>query len=122
MSLTSTHVVPGLLVTGRSGAGKTSLLQTVAKLIQEDPRVYARKRSYFLTSRVRTHENMSDSLYVDLSKCSEMPVSKFRSMLRYWMDKAAWHRPSLLLMDNVDRLLGAEAEVGANSICSRNRY
>lgn len=93
--------VPGLLVTGRSGAGKTSLLQTVAKLIQEDPRVYAH------------------SLYVDLSKCSEMPVSKFRSMLRYWMDKAAWHRPSLLLMDNVDRLLGAEAE-HADSF--RNRH
>lgn len=36
-------VVSGLLVTGRSGAGKTSIVRSVAKSVQEDPRTLACK-------------------------------------------------------------------------------
>ena len=41
-------VVPGLLVTGRSGAGKTSILRTAAKALQEDPRALACKLATLL--------------------------------------------------------------------------
>ncbi len=36
--MSAVSLVPGLLVTGRSGTGKTSILRTVAKASQEDPR------------------------------------------------------------------------------------
>ena len=34
-------VVSALLVTGRSGAGKTSIVQAIAKSLLQDPRTYA---------------------------------------------------------------------------------
>ncbi|KAI0363690.1 AAA-domain-containing protein [Pilatotrama ljubarskyi] len=84
--------VPGLLVTGRSGAGKTALLHAASKAMQDDPRT------------------LCYTLYVDLSRFSGSPVAKVRSHMKYWMDKAAWHKPSLLVLDNIDKLMGAELE------------
>ena len=31
--------------------------------------------------------------------------------MKYWMDKAAWHKPSVLVLDNIDKLMGTELEV-----------
>ncbi|KZT66890.1 AAA-domain-containing protein [Daedalea quercina L-15889] len=84
--------VPGLLVTGRSGAGKTSLLHAVAKSMQEDAKIFA----YVL--------------HVDMSKYTETPIGKMRALLRYWIAKAAWHRPCVLVVDNIDKLMSAELE------------
>ncbi|KZT01895.1 AAA-domain-containing protein [Laetiporus sulphureus 93-53] len=92
---------PGLIVTGRSGAGKTSLVRAVADSMQEDSRTLA----YIL--------------YVDIAKYYEAPISKIRSYFKYWMDKAAWHRPSVLILDNIDKLMGAELE-HADSFRSRH--
>ncbi|KAI0919744.1 hypothetical protein AcV5_001721 [Taiwanofungus camphoratus] len=93
--------VPGLLVTGRSGAGKTSLLQVVARSMQEDSRTFAY------------------TYYVDLAKYSGSPIPKLRLLLNYWMGKAAWHRPCVLVMDNIDKLMSAEVE-HADSFRSRH--
>ncbi|KAF7794446.1 hypothetical protein EIP86_005580 [Pleurotus ostreatoroseus] len=86
--------VPGLLVTGRSGSGKTSIFRAVAKSLTEDPRVY------------------TYTLYVDLAKYVETPVSKLKPMIKYWFDKAWWHKPSVVVLDNLDKLMGIELEVG----------
>ncbi|KAH9946561.1 AAA-domain-containing protein [Amylocystis lapponica] len=93
--------VPGLLITGRSGAGKTSLLHAVANVLQEDSRIFA----YVL--------------YADLTKYSELPIPKIRQFLKYWMDKATWHRPCVLVLDNIEKLMGAELE-HADSFRSRH--
>ncbi|KAH9929150.1 AAA-domain-containing protein [Fomitopsis serialis] len=93
--------VPGLLVTGRSGAGKTSLLHAIAQSMQEDPTIFA----YVL--------------HVDVSKHAETPVGKTRDLLRYWIAKATWHRPCVLVMDNIDKLMSAELE-HADSFRSRH--
>ncbi|GBE85761.1 Peroxisome biosynthesis protein [Sparassis crispa] len=93
--------VPGLLVTGRSGSGKTSILHAIAKSLQEDSKTFA-----------YIH-------YVDFAKYSEIPITKVRALLKYWMDKASWHRPSVLVFDNVDKLMGAELE-HADSFRSRH--
>ncbi|KAF8070403.1 P-loop containing nucleoside triphosphate hydrolase protein [Lyophyllum atratum] len=86
------HGVSSLLVTGRPGTGKTSIVQHVAKTVQEDQRTFT-----------YTH-------FVDVSRYAEQPISTIKSLLRYWFDKAAWHKPSILILDNVDKLLGAEVE------------
>ncbi|PIL32676.1 transporter [Ganoderma sinense ZZ0214-1] len=85
-------VVPGLLVTGRSGAGKTALLHAVSKAMQHDPRT------------------LTHTLYVDLSRFNGSPVAKVRTHMKYWMDKASWHKPSILVLDNIDKLMGTELE------------
>ncbi|KAI0665466.1 AAA-domain-containing protein [Trametes maxima] len=84
--------VPGLLITGRSGAGKTALLHAASKALQDDPRTLC-----------YTH-------YVDLSRFAGSPVAKVRTHMSYWMEKAAWHKPSLLVLDNIDKLMGTELE------------
>lgn len=56
--------------------------------------------------------SIKDTLYVDLSRYTESPISKIKSLLRYWFEKAQWHRPSVIIMDNMDELMKAEQEVG----------
>ena len=64
-----------------------------------------------LTTR-RTHLSYStDTLYVDLAKYAETPVSKVKSLLNYWFDKAYFHRPTVVVFDNIDKLMGIEQEV-----------
>ncbi|KAF8637996.1 hypothetical protein AX16_010628 [Volvariella volvacea WC 439] len=82
----------GLLITGRSGAGKTTIAKETAKALQFDP----------LTPAY--------NLFVDMSRYTEQPVAKIKSLFQYWFEKASWHRPSILVLDNIDKLLGAEVE------------
>ncbi|KAI0739475.1 AAA-domain-containing protein [Daedaleopsis nitida] len=82
----------GLLVTGRSGAGKSALLHAVSRTMQDNP------------------QTLSYILYVDLSRYTGSPIAKVRSQMKYWMEKASWHKPSLLVLDNIDKLLGTELE------------
>ncbi|KAI0796078.1 AAA-domain-containing protein [Abortiporus biennis] len=84
--------VPGLLITGRSGAGKTSILNAAAKSLQENPKTFAY------------------TLYVDLSRYTDTPVSKIKSLFRFWYEKAQYHRPTVLVMDNMDKLMSVEQE------------
>ncbi len=72
-------LVSGLLVTGPEGTGKTSVVNTVAKLLEEDIRTLTCKRH----SHRRNHTH-------------HLP---------------AWHAPSILVFDNLDKLLSAEVEV-----------
>ncbi|KAH9939712.1 AAA-domain-containing protein [Epithele typhae] len=84
--------VAGLLITGRSGAGKTALAHAVSKAMQDDPRT------------------LSYVLYVDLSRYNNSPIAKVRQHMKYWIDKASWHKPSVLVLDNIDKLMGTELE------------
>ena len=31
--------------------------------------------------------------------------------MKYWMEKTSWHKPSILVLDNVDKPMGTELEV-----------
>ncbi|KAF7969113.1 hypothetical protein HWV62_28272 [Athelia sp. TMB] len=79
--------VSALLITGRSGAGKTSIANTVASRVQAD-----------------------SGLYIDLARYTETPVQTLKALFKYWWAVVAWHRPSVLVLDNVDKLMGVELE------------
>lgn len=53
----------------------------------------------------------ADTLYVDLAKYTETPMPKIKTLLNYWFDKAYFHRPTVVVMDNMDKLMGIEQEV-----------
>ncbi|SCZ90288.1 BZ3500_MvSof-1268-A1-R1_Chr1-3g01895 [Microbotryum saponariae] len=82
----------GILVTGNSGAGKTVLVQQIGRELEIDPRTLTR------------------TLYIDCSKYTEERQSTLKAKMKDWFDEAYWHAPALLVLDNLDRMLGAEVE------------
>ena len=48
---------------------------------------------------------------MDVSQYSDKPVSTIHAQFKYWAEKVTWHRPSVLILDNLDKLLSAEVEV-----------
>jgi peroxin-1 len=58
-------------------------------------------------------------MYVDASRYTEKPISVVKSLLDYWIHKALWHRPSVIVLDNLDKLVPAELE-HADSFRSRH--
>ncbi|KAJ3929049.1 MAG: P-loop containing nucleoside triphosphate hydrolase protein [Lentinula lateritia] len=87
--------VPGvssLLLTGRAGVGKTSIVKTVAKALQQNPKTYT-----------YTH-------YIDVAPYADKPIPVVKQLFRYWLETSIWHKPSILVLDNVHELLGLESE------------
>jgi hypothetical protein len=66
---------------------------------------------FVLVHMVNRLNTTAVTLYVDLSRYTEKPVETLRTQFQYWLDKAMWHRPSVLVFDNLEKLLGAELEV-----------
>ncbi|GAA6011810.1 hypothetical protein JCM11491_000758 [Sporobolomyces phaffii] len=82
----------GILVTGASGAGKTALIEEIGRKMSLDPRAFTR------------------TIYLDCSKYSEERPAALKNRIKDWFDAASWYAPSLLLLDNLDRLIPAEVE------------
>ena len=57
------------------------------------------------------HANCIGTLYVDLSKHTDLQVPQAKAFFNYLLEKANWYRPCILVMDNLDKLLTAEVEV-----------
>ncbi|KAI8141634.1 P-loop containing nucleoside triphosphate hydrolase protein [Fennellomyces sp. T-0311] len=91
----------GILVTGAHGAGKTSLVKKLITSLHCDPKalIYTRE--------------------VNCAEVAEERVPTFKELLQQWFDEAAWHAPSLIFFDDVDRLIPAEVE-HADSTRSRH--
>ncbi|KIK68962.1 hypothetical protein GYMLUDRAFT_80351 [Collybiopsis luxurians FD-317 M1] len=88
----SVRGVSSLLITGRAGVGKTSIVKAVARASQQNPKTYT-----------YTH-------YVDVAPYADKPVSVIKSLFRYWLEIALWHKPTILILDNIHELLGIESE------------
>ncbi|KAG9016438.1 Peroxisome biosynthesis protein pex1 [Tulasnella sp. JGI-2019a] len=86
------HRMPGILLCGATGSGRTSVAKEIARLLERDQRTY----TYIL--------------YVDLAKHSEDPVAVLKNRFQSWLNIAAWHQPSLMILDNLDRTVGPEVE------------
>ncbi|KAI8639618.1 P-loop containing nucleoside triphosphate hydrolase protein [Parasitella parasitica] len=88
----------GVLVTGTHGSGKTSVVKTVLSNV---------RASFIYTMEIACSEIADERI----------PV--FKEMLQKWFDEAAWHGPSLVFFDDLDRLIPAEVE-HADSTRSRH--
>lgn len=52
-----------------------------------------------------------DTLYVDLTKHVEERIPVLKSLFQFWLNLAKWHRPSVIVFDNLERVVPAEVEV-----------
>ncbi|KAI9322670.1 P-loop containing nucleoside triphosphate hydrolase protein, partial [Dichotomocladium elegans] len=91
----------GILVTGAHGAGKTSLVRKLIQDLRSDP-----------TALIYTRE-------VNCAEIADERVPTFKDLLQQWFDEAAWHAPSLIFLNDIDRLVPAEVE-HADSTRSRH--
>lgn len=46
-----------------------------------------------------------------MSRYTDKSVPAVKALFKYWFDKSAWHKPTILILDNLHKLLGAEVEV-----------
>ncbi|QRV98170.1 AAA family ATPase [Ceratobasidium sp. AG-Ba] len=84
--------LPGLLLHGATGSGKTSVAKSVAKKLEADPCIHA------------------CIVYVDLAQMADEHTSSLRSKFKTWRSVAAWRQPSVLVLDNLDKVVAAEVE------------
>lgn len=56
-----------------------------------------------------------DTLSIDLSQFTEKTVPRLRELFTYWLTKARWHQPSIMIFDNIDQLMPPQAEVSEGS-------
>lgn len=81
----------GLLLTGSPGSGKTSVARVVA-------------------DRLATSSSLVATIHIDCTPYAEERVSAMRSLFDRWLASAVWHSPTLLVLDNLDRIAPADQE------------
>ena len=54
----------------------------------------------------------TDVHYVDVSRYTKKSATTIKALFQHWFDTAYYHRPSIIIMDNLHSLLPPEAEVG----------
>ncbi|KAI8057166.1 P-loop containing nucleoside triphosphate hydrolase protein [Syncephalis plumigaleata] len=87
-----THVNGGLLLCGREGSGKSTVLDYLEYKTTKEPQLHA----YWTR--------------IDCRQLSEERPSIVSEKLQQQFDEAAWHAPSIICIDNIDRLCPAELE------------
>jgi peroxin-1 len=60
---------------------------------------------------LKIYKNILDVHHVDVSEYTSTPITSITPLFQYWYDIASWHRPSILVLDNLHTLLSAEVEV-----------
>jgi peroxin-1 len=110
--LTATFPASGLLITGKTGTGKTSVAKAVASMLHLDLRAHASNVLPLVqTPILNSWLALTGTHFVDCSKLTEKPVSTLKILFQYWFDLCTFHRPTVLVLDNLDKLLPAEQEV-----------
>lgn len=89
------------------------MASAVARALQVDPEFYFRKRPFFYMCYDSSTQTLGliDTTYIDMSAHAEARVPQIKAFFSYLVERATWHRPSLLVLDNLDKLLSAEVEV-----------
>lgn len=59
-------------------------------------------------------EQFLGTIFIDCSKLTDERIPTLKGKMKDWFDEACWHAPTLLVLDNLDRMLGAEVEVSSH--------
>ncbi|CAE7230329.1 unnamed protein product [Rhizoctonia solani] len=102
--------LPGLLLHGAPGSGRTSVARAVTKKLEFDSSIHA--------CMVTSLPYLSDCLmnciagivYIDLAQMADQHTSVLRDKFKIWRAVAAWRQPSVLVLDNLDKVVSAEVE------------
>ncbi|SNX86268.1 probable PEX1 - peroxisomal assembly protein -peroxin [Melanopsichium pennsylvanicum] len=81
-----------MLLTGGPGSGKTVVSKHLAETLSAN------------------YSLLLSTSYHDCSPYSEERVPVLRARFSEWLNEAAWKAPSLLILDNIDRIIPAELE------------
>lgn len=87
----STFKNSGTLIHGNSGSGKTLLLKIIGNKLNSK---YGYHTKYISCDKIM-NENFS---------------SLSNNYINKWIQECSWHKPSLLILDNLDKILSAEME------------
>lgn len=58
----------------------------------------------------------ADTREINCAEVADERIPTFKDMLQRWFDEAAWHAPSLIFFDDLDRLIPAEVEASIQYI------
>lgn len=89
----------GIMVHGTSGSGKTLLLKWIARKL-------GREHGYH--SKIVSCETVMNENYDQLS-----------SHFTKWIQECSWNDPSVLILDNLDKILPAEVEQGDSTLSNQ---
>lgn len=67
--------------------------------------------SHLLVGCGKTDDCRADTIYADVSRFSNERIGTVKEKLKEFVDRANWHRPSVLILDGLDALCAAEIEV-----------
>ncbi|KAI8588343.1 P-loop containing nucleoside triphosphate hydrolase protein [Geranomyces variabilis] len=82
----------GILLYGSRGFGKTSIVNAATHAMAVD------------------HESLAHSEFLDCTELARERIPKIKDALQQAIYRAAWYSPSILVLDDLDRLLPAEQE------------
>ena len=57
----------------------------------------------------------ADTQYIDCALFSDERIPVLKEKLKEWFDQACWRAPSLVVLDNIEKMLPAEVEVSPAS-------
>ena len=86
------HRSLGLLVTGDGYSGKTTFVDQLKEILKFDER------------------SLIHNICVDLSTMAQEKISIIRDKFKLLVEESRWRAPSLIILDNLDSLIGKENE------------
>lgn len=89
----------GLMLHGPSGSGKTLMLKWAAHKLQHEFGYYVN--------------------YISCEKSMNESYEQLSSNLTKWVNEAVWYEPSVIIMDNLDKILTAEVEHGDSLVSNQ---
>lgn len=105
------YLASALLVCGASGSGKTSLARRIAEEAKLDPTILTRARPFYISPReTRLTRVLADVERLSCASLQNLRLPHLISRLTEAFTLSSWHAPSLLIFDDLDRLLPAEVE------------
>ncbi|KAI8803942.1 P-loop containing nucleoside triphosphate hydrolase protein [Cladochytrium replicatum] len=82
----------GMLLHGSAGTGKTAIARACVGIVSRDPSIYA------------------FPIYVNCVQLSNERIPRVKESILRAIQEAAWHAPSILIFDDLDRLIPADQE------------